>query len=69
MPRKLLACCVCAGFVLATTGTGCNDSTSPPVTKAPLLTAPDSKELPKSPKQGGGPTSSGNSKKNPGASS
>jgi len=69
MRSRAIGCCVILGALATTGGVGCNDSTNPKVIDAPVLKAAPSQELPKSPRQGGGPASSGNSRKNPGASS
>jgi hypothetical protein len=69
MRSKRIGCCVVLGALATTLGVGCTDTSNPKVMDAPQLQAPPSTELPKATKQGGGPTSSGNSGKNPGASS
>jgi len=55
---------ILAGF-LASVLVGC--STDVPVTPADAPTPVPTKDLPKEPKKGGGPASSGNLKRNPGA--
>jgi hypothetical protein len=52
---------------LATVAIGSGCSTDVPVTPAPEPTPAPTQELPKEAKKGGGPASSGNMKRNPGA--
>jgi len=65
--KPMLAVATLCGFA-ATLATGCGPSEVPMVT-APAYQAPPAQPLPKDVKKGGGPSSSGNMKMNPGASS
>jgi hypothetical protein len=62
--RTFVGGSILAGF-LATLSVGC--STDVPITPAPEPTPVPTKELPKEAKKGGGPASSGNFKRDPGA--
>jgi hypothetical protein len=61
--RTILSFSALAAFV-ATSLLGCGSDV--PVTSAPAPTPVETKELPKEPKKGGGPASSGNMKRDPG---
>ncbi len=60
--KTVLGGSILAAFVAALS-VGCSNEV--PITPAPAPTPAPPQELPKDPKKGGGPTSSGNSKTNP----
>jgi hypothetical protein len=64
--RNILSVFTLAGFV-ATLTVGCGEGTDVKLAPAPQIAPAPSTPLPKDTKQGGGPASSGNSGKNPGA--
>jgi hypothetical protein len=64
--KTVVSVATLAGF-LATVSIVSGCGTDVPVTPAPAPTPVPTKELPKEAKKGGGPTSSGNMKRNPGA--
>lgn len=53
----------------ATMSLGCGEGTEVPLAEAPAIESVPTQELPKDFRQGGGPNSSGNMNRNPGASS
>jgi hypothetical protein len=62
--KTVVSVSILAAFMTVST-VGCSNDV--PITDAPAHTPAPTKELPKDPKQGGGPASSGNMKRNPGA--
>jgi hypothetical protein len=55
------------GAFIATLAIGCSEGSDVTLTKAPAPTPAPPQELPKEVKKGGGTSSSGNMKRNPGA--
>jgi hypothetical protein len=66
--RKAIVFGAVLGVVTAITD-GCSDGTAVKLEEAPPVKAPPPKEVPKDPRQGGGPGSSGHMTKNPGGNS
>jgi hypothetical protein len=64
--KNLVSLSTLGGFI-ATLAIGCSDASDVPLAKAPAPTPAPPQELPKEVKKGGGPSSSGNMKRNPGA--
>jgi hypothetical protein len=65
--KTVLSCSALAAF-LATSVVGCSQSDEVRLAPAPPLPAVKSSPLPKDAKKGGGPASSGNMNRDPGAS-
>jgi hypothetical protein len=64
--KNILSLSTLAAFI-ATLSIGCNQGTDVPLTKAPEVAPAPVTPLPKEVKKGGGPASSGNLQRNPGA--
>jgi hypothetical protein len=65
--RHVVSGSVICGFLMGLS-MGCGESTEVKLAPAPAVKPLESQPLPKDPKKGGGPGSSGNSSKSPGAS-
>jgi hypothetical protein len=63
---NVVGCSILGGFVVAL-GLGCGQGTDVQVAEAPAPKPVEIKPVPKEVKKGGGPSSSGNMKRNPGA--